>query len=99
MAPTEPVQSATDDDMPELVYVSHLSSGKYFWDPSSGNLHSVVSEDEAGDVVGAVKSVKIKENYYYIDQSDNMVYEQVIGTGDIGALAGHLVGRKFVKLE
>lgn len=88
-----------DEGAPELVYVGHLKSGKYFWNPASGDLHSVISEDEAGDAVGSVKSVKIKDLYYYVDQSDNNVYEHDQSTGDIGKLAGYLVGRRFVKLE
>lgn len=88
-----------DEGAPELVYVGHLKSGRYFWNPASGDLHSVISEDEAGDAVGSVKSVKIKDLYYYVDQRDNNVYEHDQSTGDIGKLAGYLVGRKFVKLE
>ena len=74
-----------------------LNSGSYFWDPSTGNLHEKVSDTEAGDVQGRIKTVKIRNQYYYQDTNDNSVYHYVQETGDIGECCGSIVNKKFVR--
>jgi hypothetical protein len=93
----EAADEAEADDGWELVYVEHLESGQYFWDVETGNLHDVVSPEEAGEVVGHIKTIKIRDQHYYVDTKDNNVYAYVVETGDIGDLCGSIVNRKFVK--
>ncbi len=84
----------SEEDYPELLPLS-LNSGDYFWDPVNGNLYSVLSEDDAGELVGKLKVVKIRGAPYYIDTVDNTVYEQLKG-GEIGNKCGSLVNNKAV---
>jgi hypothetical protein len=93
----EAEQQAEEDPELDLFLVEHLESGQYFWEPESGNLYAKVSDEEAGDVVGKIKTVKVRDNYYYQDTIDNHVYEYIVETGDIGATCGRIVNGKFVK--
>ena len=74
-----------------------MNSGAYFWDPSTGNLHEKISDTEAGDAQGRLKTVKIRSQYYYQDTNDNSVYHYVQETGDIGECCGSIVNKKFVR--
>jgi hypothetical protein len=81
----------------DLFLVDHLESGQYFWEPSSGNLYSKVTDSEAGGIAGKIKTVKVRGKYYYQDTIDNQVYEYVEETGDIGTKCGRIVSGKFIK--
>lgn len=81
----------------DLFLVDNLESGQYFWEPDTGNLYEKVSDEEAGDVVGKIKTIKVRDVYYYQDTIDNHVYQYIKDTGDIGAKCGRIVNGKFVK--
>ena len=91
-----------ENDDAELIPVV-LQSGTYFWDPDSNDLYEFLSDEEAGEVVGFIKSVKIKNQIYYLDTTDNNFYEMLDeGSGAAGAIGQHLgqiVDKKAVFLR
>ncbi len=91
---SEQIQEEQQEEEPELIPVV-LQSGTYFWDPDSNDLYEYVSEEEAGELVGLIKSVRIKNNIYYLDTTDNSFYE-VTEDKNIGKYLGQIVDRKAV---
>ena len=83
-----------EDDEPELIPVV-LNSGTYFWDPDTHDLYEYISDEEAGEIVGLIKSVKIKNQIYYLDTTDNNFYE-ITEDNNIGKRVGQIVDRKAV---
>jgi chromosome segregation ATPase len=86
----EPEQD--QDDGPQLVAVV-LESGVYFWDPDTNDLYEFISDEEAGEIVSVLKTIKIKNEMYYLDPVDSHFYE-ILGGGDIGVCLGEIVDRK-----
>jgi hypothetical protein len=90
----ETEQVPEEDDEPELIPVV-LNSGTYFWDPDTHDLYEYISDEEAGEIVGLIKSVKIKNQIYYLDTTDNNFYE-ITEDNNIGKRVGQIVDRKAV---
>lgn len=92
---TAPVnqESVEEEELPELIPVM-LQSGPCYWDPESNDLYEFISEEEAGGVVGLIKTIKIKNKVYYLDVNDNTFYEPEDGI--IGSCMGQIVERKAV---
>ena len=89
-----PEEVKEEDDEPELIPVV-LNSGTYFWDPDTHDLYEYISDEEAGEIVGLIKSVKIKNQIYYLDTTDNNFYE-ITEDNNIGKRVGQIVDRKAV---
>jgi hypothetical protein len=87
----------TEEPQLDLFLIDNLISGQYFWEPESGNLYERLSDEEAGNVIGKIKTIKVRDRYYYQDTIDNHVYQYVEDTGDIGEKCGRIVNGKFVK--
>lgn len=90
-------QSVTDEppvEGPELIPIV-LLSGTYFWHQETGDLYDFISEDEAGDVCGLIKSVKIKKQIYYLDTSDNKFYKHD-DDDNIGLHMGQIINGKAI---
>jgi hypothetical protein len=86
----------TDEPMPELYQVD-LKSGQYYWEPVSGHLYAKIGENMSSETpVGKIKTMRVRDKYYYQDTSDSNVYEYT-ASGDIGAHCGSIVNGKFVK--
>jgi len=85
-----------EEPLPDL-YLVKLKSGQYFWEPETGNLYARISDEEASDmIVGKIKTMRVRDRYYYQDTSDSNVYEYT-ASGDIGEHCGSIVNGKFVK--
>ena len=91
----EPEPEVEEEPESDLIPID-LESGSYYWDTQTGNLHQVLSETEAGEVMGRLKVVKIGGKHYYVDTVDNTIYQYDMDTGDVGARCGQLVNRKAV---
>jgi hypothetical protein len=93
----QPEQAAPEEEDQELIPVV-LQSGSYFWDPESNDLYEFISSEEAGEIVGLIKSVKIKNQIYLLDTSDNNFYDclKMSENGGIGAHMGQVVDKKAI---
>ena len=83
-----------ENEGPELIPVI-LLSGTYFWNQDTGDLYDFISDEEAGEIVGFIKSVKIKKQLYYLDTCDNNFYKHE-DDDMIGKHIGQIIDNKAI---
>jgi hypothetical protein len=84
----------SENYIPELYPIA-LKSGVYYCDSNSNELYEFISEEEAGDVVLTLKTVKIKNTIYYLDTKDNNFYSKN-EDNTVGDHAGQVLNKKAI---
>ena len=89
MTAQEVPSNSLEDDV-EVLQIT-LNSGSYYWNQENGDLYPL--NDTSGDSIGKLKVVKIRGVPYYVDTTDNNIYE-FLKNSEIGSKCGNIVNNK-----